>query len=303
MSSTKITAEWVVARLNYNEPWLHFLTKCVKPLVDSMTHTGIIERYYWERSYEGGAHIRLYFRCNTEFKHTLVIPSLVEHFEAFFATKPSVRNIEKYDFVPNNTVQLIDYEPDAEMWGGVVGLPIAERHFQSSSEVILDFMTRKGDKWSSDDVLATAIQMHLGFAESADMDIEESIRFFEYCLLYHSTEDFRLQYLEEFFDNQREPFINFHTELWDALQTKGEFKEDIYNQWIEQCFYSTADLVSTFRLRALKVEAKFSALWTLYARLLRMTNNRLGIQGRDESLIFYLMMRSLEKIGIENMKI
>ena len=231
------------------------------------------------------------------------LPSLVEHFEAFFATKPSFRNIEKYDFVPNNTVQLIDYEPDADMWGGLVGLPIAERHFQSSSEVILDFMNRKGDNWSSDDVLATAIQMHLGFAESADMDIEESIRFFEYCLLYHSTEDFRLQYLEEFFDNQREPFINFHTELWDALQTKGEFKEDIYNQWIEQCFYSTADLVRTFRLRALKVEAKFSALWTLYARLLRMTNNRLGIQGRDESLIFYLMMRSLEKIGIENMKI
>lgn len=302
MSSTKITTEWVVARLNYNEPWLHFLTKCVKPLVDSMTQTGIIERYYWERSYEGGAHIRLYFRCHTEFKHTLVIPNVIEHFEAYFDTKPSTVDFKKGNSVHNNTIEIVDYEPDAKMWGGPIGLPIAERHFQSSSEVILDFMARKGDKWSSDDVLSTVMEMHLGFVEAADMDVEEAIRFFEYCLLYHSTEDFHLQYLEEFFESQREPFINFHSQLWESLQNKCEFQEDIYNQWIEQCFYSTADLVGTFRRRALKVEAKFSSLWTIYARLLRMTNNRMGIYGRDESLIFYLMMRSLEKIDTQKMK-
>lgn len=303
MFTTKTTTEWVVARLYYNEPWLHFLTKCLKPFVDSLTQTGIIERYYWERSYVGGAHISLYFRSTTEFKNQLIIPNLVEHFEAFFSNKPSVRRLERPEFLPNNSVQIQDLQPDFDSWGGTVGLPIAERHFQTSSDVVLDFMIQKRDKWSSDDVLSTAFQMHLGFADAAGMDVEEAVRFFEYCLLYHSTEEFRLQYFEDFFETQREPLLDFHAKLWENLKSKTDFKEDIYNQWIEQCFYTSADLVRTFRLRVLKVEAKFSTLWTLYARLLQKTNNRLGLHGRDESLIFYLMMRSLEKIGIENMKI
>lgn len=275
----------------------------MKPFVDSLIQGGIIERYYWERSYVGGAHISLYVRCSTELKDTLIIPSIKEHFEAFFSVKPSVRSIELPEFLCNNSVKITDYETDLTLWGGPIGTPIAERHFQSSSEVILDCMANKGNKWSSDDVLATAFQLHLGFADSAGMDIDEAAKFFEYCLLYHSTEEFRLQYFEDFFESQRDPLLDFHAQMWESLKSKTDFKEDIYNQWVEQCFYTSADLVRTFRQRVLKVEAKFSTLWTLYARLLHKTNNRLGLHGRDESLIYYLMMRSLEKIGIENMKI
>ncbi len=303
MSITKTSTEWVVARLNYSEPWLHFLTKCIKPFVDSLTQAGIIERYYWERSNKGGANICLYFRCNSEFKNTLIIPNLREHFETFFALNPSLRHSQKSDFKVNNTLELMEYSIDEHFWGGAVGLPIAERHFQSSSEVILDFMAQKGDNWTMDEILATAMQMHLGFAEAAGMCLEEATRFFEYCLLYHSTQDFGIHFFEDFFEAQSEPLIEFHAQLWESLQTKNAYKEDIYNQWIEQCYYTKADYIRTFRQKVLKVEAKFSVLWTIYARLLQTTNNRLGLHGRDESLVFYLMMRSLEKIGQENLKI
>jgi thiopeptide-type bacteriocin biosynthesis protein len=300
MSITKTSTVWMVARLNYSEPWLSFLTKSVKPFVDSLTRTGIIERYYFERSYEGGAHIRLYFRCNPELRDDLVLPNLKEHFEGYFNLNPSTRRQEKKGLVSNNTLQVADYQPVASEWGGEVGLPIAERHFQSSSEAVLQFMAMKGDAWSPDDVLATAIEMHMGFADSVGMDAEEALRFFEYCLVFHSAEEFRVQYMEEFFQNQKEPLLEFHNKLWTSLKVKEEFVEDPYNLWLEQCYYTAADIRRTFRQRVLKIEAKFSALWTMYAKLLNMTNNRLGLFGRDESLVFYIMMRSLEKIESEN---
>ncbi len=294
---TKTFNTWVVARLNCNEPWLAFFTKCLKPLVDSTTRTGIVERYYWERSNDRGANIQVYFRCtNEEVAETILKPNIKHHFESYFAAKPSFQKAKMPSSDNNRIVQFIEYQPNVADWGGEVGLPIAERHFQSSSDAILDFMDMKKDKWTTDEIMATAIEMHLAFADATDMDTEEATRFFEYCLLHHSTEDFRMQYFEEFFDTQREPLIAFHSLLWESLETKQEFKEDIYNQWRDHCFYTSADIIRTFRQRVLKIEAKFSAIWAMYAKLLHKTNNRLGIMGRDESLIYYLMMRSLEKI-------
>lgn len=299
---TNTTNEWVCARLNYNEPWVEFLIKSVKPFMDTATKTGMVERYFWERSYDEGAHINLYFRCKTDLKDTLLIPNMKEHFEHYITAKPSFRRRDLPHLAKNNIIQFTDFQPNVEQWGGEVGMPIAERHFQSSSNAVLEFMALKGEKWSPDEILATAIEMHLAFAEAADMDTEEATRFFEYCLLYHATEDFRLQYFEEFFESQRRPLLDFHGELWDALQSKIDYKETLFNDWKEQCFYTTADIVRTFRLRVLKIEAKFSAIWTMYAKLLHKTNNRLGLHGRDESLVFYLMMRSLEKIATEKIK-
>ena len=299
---TNTSSQWVCARINYNEPWVEFLTKSLKPYMDTVTSTGMVERYFWERSYEGGAHISLYFRCKTDLKDTLLIPNMTEHFESYISDKPSFRRKDSVHFSKNNTIQFADYQPNIEHWGGEIGMPIAERHFQSSSDTVLEFMALKGEKWSPDEILATAIEMHLAFAESAGMDTEETTRFFEYCLLYHATEDFRLQYFEEFFESQRAPLLDFHSDLWESLQSKTDYKETLFNDWKEQCFYTTADIIRTFRLRVLKIEAKFSAIWTMYAKLLHKTNNRLGLHGRDESLVFYLMMRSLEKIGTENIK-
>jgi thiopeptide-type bacteriocin biosynthesis protein len=299
---TKNSNQWVCSRLNYNEPWVEFLTKSVKPFMETVTRTGMVERYFWERSYEDGAHIKLYFRCKTELKDTLLIPTMRQHFEHYIADKPSFRRKDLPHLAKNNSVQFLDYQPNIEQWGGEVGMPIAERHFQSSSNAVLEFMAMRSEDWSSDTILATAIEMHLAFAESADMDREEATRFFEYCLLYHSTEDFRIQYFEEFFETQQEPLIGFHADLWEGLQTRNEYKELLYNDWKEQCFYTTADIIRTFRLRVLKIEAKFSAIWTMYAKLLHKTNNRLGLHGKDESLVFYLMMRSLEKMDTESLK-
>jgi thiopeptide-type bacteriocin biosynthesis protein len=299
---TNNSNQWVCARLNYNEPWVEFLTKSLKPFMETVTKTRMVERYFWERSYEDGAHIKLYFRCKTELKDTLLIPTMRQHFEQYIADKPSFRRKNLPHLAKNNSVQFFDYQPNIEQWGGEVGMPIAERHFQSSSNAVLEFMAASSEDWSSDTILATAIEMHLAFAESADMDTEEATRFFEYCLLYHATEDFRIQYFEEFFEMQQEPLIGFHADLWEGLQTRSEYKELLYNDWKEQCFYTSADIIRTFRLRVLKIEAKFSAIWTMYAKLLHKTNNRLGLHGKDESLVFYLMMRSLEKMGTENLK-
>jgi thiopeptide-type bacteriocin biosynthesis protein len=300
MEQTKTTTVWKIARINYNEPWQQFLIKSLKPIVDSLSRAGIIDRYFWERDFTKGANIRLYFRCEQGVLDTIVIPHLKEHFEAYFNMNPSTPNAENPDWEPSNTIQFLDYKADLSTWGGEIGMPIIERHFQSSSDTVLEFMQLRGERWTSDDILATAVELHLGFVDALEMDAEEAVRFFEYCLLYQSTDEFRIATMEDFFESQREPLMEFHSNLWEALISQEPFEEEIYNLWLEQCFYTAKDLQQTFRRRQLVLEARFGALWTLYARILRMTNNRLGLIGNDESLVYYLMMRCLEKKCAEN---
>jgi thiopeptide-type bacteriocin biosynthesis protein len=302
MSFTKTSAAWVVARLNYDEPLHQILAKSVKPFVDSLTQTGIIERFYFERCYDRGANIHLYIRCNPDFLQALIVPHLSEYYNLYFQENPSFRRVTQHEDFLKNSMQILEYQPDIQKWGGSVGLPIMERHFQSSSQMILDLMAEKKDMWSPDDMFQTAMLMHIGFIDSLNMDWEEAVLFFEYCLFYHATQDFHVHSFESIFHNQKEALLDFHFKLWERLQEKEEFKEDIYNRWLEQCFYTTADIKRTFRLRVLKIESKFSALWTIYALLLQKTNNRLGLNGRDESLIYYLMMRSLEKVGSQKIR-
>jgi hypothetical protein len=146
MEQTKTTTVWKIARINYNEPWQQFLIKSLKPIVDSLSRAGIIDRYFWERDFTKGANIRLYFRCEQGVLDTIVIPHLKEHFEAYFNMNPSTPNAENPDWEPSNTIQFLDYKADLSTWGGEIGMPIIERHFQSSSDTVLEFMQLRGER-------------------------------------------------------------------------------------------------------------------------------------------------------------
>ena len=289
------TTEWGVARMNYAEPWEHFLVKSLKPFVNSLVQAGIVERYFWQRGYEKGAHIQLTMRAEIQTLNELILPSLNQHFFHYVEDLPSSRAFEDADFEPNDSIQTAVYQPDTEKWGGAFAMPIIERFQQASSDAVLSFMAAKADKWTSVEALATAMELQIGFVDASGMQLEEAIQFFDYCLMRHIKQPFSLQLFEYIFKKQEKPLVAFTSKLWTYLKKGTLFKEKYYNHYLENAYYTSEDLKLTFRNRSLEVEPKFSSMWALFAKLMSETNLRLGLRGRHELLLYYAILRSLEK--------
>jgi Lantibiotic biosynthesis dehydratase C-term len=293
---TTSPTEWVVARLNYAEPLDVFLVKSVKPFVNSIVNAGIVDRYFWQRGKKGGAHIILAMRGNEQTLNELVLPNLGEHFLRYVEDKPSRRAIDRADLEPNNSIQTEQYKPDTEGVGGEVGQPIFERFEQASSDAVLTFLSVKHDNWTSIEVATIAIQLQLGFIDSASMDTADAAQFCEFYLAHYADEPFSPQLFEYIFKRHESNLNEFHAKIWKSLKTGDLFEEKYYNRWLEQCYFATEDIRLTFRSRSLDTEPRFSAIWQIYAQFIKSTNRRLGLTGRHESLVFYVMMRALEQL-------
>ena len=296
LQSSTAPTEWVVARLNYAEPLEVFLVKSVKPYVNSIVQAGIVDRYFWQREKTGGAHIIVAMRGNAQTLNELVLPNLGEHFLRYVEDRPSRRAIDRIEFEPNNSIQTQEYRPNTEKVGGDIGQPIFERFEQASSDAVLTFLAVKHDNWTSIETAAIAIQMQLGFLDSAGLDTADAAQFCEFYLAHYADERFSPQLFEYIFKRHEAGLFSFHKKTWLSLKTGDLFEEKYYNRWLEQCYLATEDIRLTFRTRSLQTEPRFSAIWEIYAEFVKTTNKRLGLTGRHESLVFYVMMRALEQL-------
>jgi hypothetical protein len=296
LQSSTAPTEWVVARLNYAEPLEVFLVKSVKPYVNSIVQAGIVDRYFWQRGKTGGAHVIVAMRGNAQTINELVLPNLAEHFLRYVEDRPSRRAIDRVEFEPNNSIQTQEYQPNTEGVGGDIGQPIFERFEQASSDAVLTFLAVKHDNWTSIETAAIAIQMQLGFLDSAGLDTADAAQFCEFYLAHYADERFSPQLFEYIFKRHEAGLFAFHKKTWSSLKTGDLFEEKYFNRWLEQCYLATEDIRLTFRTRSLQTEPRFSAIWEIYAEFVKATNKRLGLSGRHESLVFYVMMRALEQL-------
>jgi len=328
---------WLAAHLYYNEPWEGFLTKCVEPYIASVLSAGVVEQYFFIRYWDRGPHIRLRFKGESSIIEQLFRPNLLEHFENYFEDKPSKRTNPNYPlnfpdefkWLPNNSVQFFNYEPEYERYGGTVGTQIAEEHFQISSVATLNNIKEKGFKWTYDDALGAAIKLHLSFVYTMGFDLKSAVSFFRMIFYnwlprsfrfyskglskkdYHKLSRETINSFSRAYDLQKETLIPFHQALWEGLETKSEFEEENLNSWITKIFlikekFDTAlknNQIRTgemsFQLppevaKSLDKGQKF--LWNIYADFIHMTNNRLGILNKDEGYLGYLIMKSLKAI-------
>ncbi len=325
---------WLAAHLYYNEPWEEFLTKAVEPYITSVMRAGVAEQYFFIRYWDRGPHIRLRFKADEAVIEQLFRPNLLEHFENYFEDKPSKRTDPNYpinfpdDFkwLPNNSVQFFNYEPEVDRYGGPIGVKIAEEHFQISSDITLNYIKGKGLKWTYDDALGVAVKLHLSFVFVMGLDLNEAVSFFR-MIFYNwlprsfrfyskglSKEDYRkLSYetIDSFsrsYEMQKAALIPFHQSLWNGLEAGSDFEEDNMNVWIakNKIIKNKLDQAaslnqllprdSTFQLPAKVAQTlnpQQELYWNLFADFVHMTNNRLGILNKDEGYLGFLIMQSL----------
>ena len=335
---TKITtSQWLSVYLYYSEPWETFLVDAVDPYIKMVMHTGIAQQYFFIRYWDRGPHIRLRFKANPEVIRNMLRPNIEEHFYNYFESKPSQRTEPSYPelidenlkWLPNNSLQFVDYVPEVDRYGGSIPVQIAEMQFQESSEVVLHYLKTMVEDWTYEDALGIAIKLHLSFAHAMGMNVFEAQQFFQFVYYnwlprsfrfyrYKLTQTEYIQQVEETttafakaFDLQKEMLLPYHQALWEALQSGEEMEEDTLNTWIKTNEYIKLQLDAAQIKKQLfkRPEAEQYSIanqsvfdpskklrWSIYGDYFHMTNNRLGIQNKDEGYLAYLMMECIKQM-------
>ncbi len=333
MSGSK---QWLSAYLFYSEPWEKFLIEAVHPFVENIFKEGLSEQFFFIRYWERGPHIRLRFKGQPDLLENVLRPKLKSYFRDYFNRYPTVRkdpdwvkNLpEGQKWFPNNSIQLIAYEPEIIRYGGSVGLLIAEKQFEISSRCVLAVI-RESSAWDYERALGAAIQMHLSFAHSMGMTLQETVRFYSYisegwllnAVGHENSQSFKeldkkkeivLNAFIESFDKQKAKLASFHKTLWNALDNRCEFEQEWLNTWHKGISQIAAELRRAQLNQQLILEkSKLSnpsnidpkdiiAFSQILESYVHMTNNRLGIMNHDEAYLGFLITQSLLSLGTNN---
>ena len=319
----RTTTKWLAASLHYGEPWNELLIKAVKPYTDVVLQTGVAERFYFLRSWENGPNIKLWFKGNPFILAKMLKPNLDEHFQHYFESRPSFINPpvyprdcpEDYKWYPNNSVQYSSSDPSFDHSGGMVELAIVEKQYEISSNLILNTIKEKASHWTYNEMVSSAIKMHLGFAYAMGMDLEEAFHFFSFLSdqwfesNYKKQPDSRSKTQHSFakiFALQRKHTIPYHAAIWELVKRYEHMEDKFFVQWIKVNANTCFEL--NFALDEQKLSAKRSIFnatqdtprgWGYYASLVRLTNNRIGIFNKNEGYLFYTMCESL-KVALQS---
>ena len=103
--------------------------------------------------------------------------------------------------------------------------------------------------------------------------------------------------------------------LWEALEYDRNIGHEPYETWILrnvnvnvelgllQDVGKLADKNGGYALSTDQLAADKIALWQLYAEFIHCTNNRLGIRGKDEGYLYFLLKNSLHSVAMDKKKI
>lgn len=329
--SVNQTSKWLTVCLYYNEPWEEFLLKAVKPYVDVVMQAGIADYYYFQRCWERGPHIRLWFKGNAEVLSNILKPNLEEHFLQYFEARPSFRQDPSYPdkfpvnakWFPNDSIQYVENLPRDYDFGGAVVYFIAQKQFNSSSNIVLESIKNKGNHWTYDDAVSTAMKLHLSFAFATGMDLAEMQFFFEKMWeSWHPDSSMNaiqlnrptvskaklLPSFEQAYGLQARDLSAFANALWEALENNRNLGQEHYEDWIHRNINVNIELGLVqeagkigeknggFMLMVKDLAADKQPLWKLYAEFVHQSNNRVGIRGKDEGYLFFVLKNSLKTV-------
>ena len=211
------------------------------------------------------------------------IESLNTYFNNFFSNFPSERPTTNENDFPNNSIQFIDYQQETNRYGGEKGILIAEDFFHYSSKTVLNFINTEIEY---EEALLVGFVMNLYLAKS---DFENNMttlfrtifnQWLNFNLQYLSiSKDEMLQQFETIYEQQSEMLIEITQNI---LSTESEIEG--FEHWQKYCDETCDKLRNTELTKSIP---------EILASYIHLNNNRLGISNFDESLMAYLILRSL----------
>ncbi|HHM20599.1 MAG TPA: hypothetical protein ENJ20_01130 [Bacteroidetes bacterium] len=314
-------AQWLAVNLYYGEPWEGFLIKAVKPYIDVVLTTGVANRFYFERSWEKGPHIRLWFKGNAFILAKMLRPNLDEHFLQYFESRPSYVKKPLYTdnfpddlkWRPNNSIHYPSANPGDTLFGGQAEANLFEKQYQASSLLVLDSIKEKASAWTYNEMISTAIKIHLGFVYAIGFSLEEAASYFDYITekwfanSYPNSPSGRDKVLQSFTtisNLQRKDTVPYHSALWQIFKNYEGINDPLFVDWINTNADISLQLNLALAHNKLRPKRKSQQqgntevppAWDYYETLIKLTNNRLGIFNKNEGFLFFTMAQSLQSI-------
>jgi thiopeptide-type bacteriocin biosynthesis protein len=288
-----MSATWLSAHLFWTGPLDELLRGCVAPVVAYASRQRLVTRFFFIRYAEGGPHIRLRLSiasAEAQQELTAYLLAQVADFQSSMPPKLAEAAPVRVSFLP--------YEPETARYGGPAGLPLAEAFFEASSRAVLRWL---GIPEVVPDAsrLLTAVLLHTLFVGAClppALTTEWLGRYTDDWLphdpqagLPQPAEQAAWRALfAEHYQRQRAALCELVQPYWPATAPA----QPLLPRWLAS-FRVAACHASKSYQRAVPDPARRQAI---YASLLHMTNNRLGVPNHDEAFVAYLLGAAIQDL-------
>jgi len=315
---------WLSFHIFYWDYPVPLLTESIYPVIKELKRQNKILGFFFIRYNENGPHIRLRVKV-TELEKEYVSKFIVDNISQYLQSKPSKTNLKLVpsDYLPNNSIQLINYIPEYQRYGGEEGIKIAEYLFESSSEAVLQLLETQ-PAISYDGLIGYAVKMHIIFGYGLGLQKKQMQSFFNrnFDHTFFFIDRWKSQkpevdvsksaYQDKFskiFGSKADILVPFIANFLIALSRKMPLDDAALGKWLYDVKAVKKMLVNADSRGELIFPAKFEGrskpmykrFIYLYNSYLHMTNNRIGINTVDEPYLSFLIFKSMEAIN-ENKK-
>lgn len=297
---------WVSAHLYYANPINEFLRQFINTVIKKYRKKHLVEKYFFIRYNEKGPHIRLRFLV--ESKYVLYVKEdLKKSFDDYVRINPAENIVDGHLIysgpIIENEILFVDYEPEFDRYGQQQGILIAEDHFQFCSSIILQLI-KKEKKFSYEKSLGYAIRFHLGILYAIGIRSCDEIQIFlnqvfvswltnYYRVDLSTKKDLIFKQYKDALEEQKNNLFEIIQHTWDNLLAENPFIESWFSKWISEnvIIYNRYSKLrdSGYELTVNGVN-KEQEIGYIYNSLMHMTNNRLGIQNKDESYLMFILL-------------
>lgn len=281
----------------------------VGPVERELHERNLIAQYFFIRYGEGGPHLRLRFRGT---RHNLMGPVrgyLNQSIEDFFAKRQiplqgpldmgpdGMEDTQWQPHQPHHEMRPIPsyeydrYEPEVERYGGSEGMLVTEAHFQFSSTMVSQILTREkmgdGPRQNAALLLMEATTRAFGLSEREQLDA-----FGRQCIQWLQTPFLHKEHLKRF-SSDYEQYRHALYRLMPVGQThRPEHRSRaIWTPCLEAWNGHLAELVELLRELDRRTVLTTSLLQLMHLYI-HMLCNRLGILVREEACLAYFLYRS-----------
>lgn len=279
---------WLSIHLYYDGSLDFFLINGIRPFIRKYDHQ--IESWFFIRYMEKGQHIRLrilpkaenYIELESKLKTTIN-----QYFNDFFNNYPSAAKQYNQAVYPNNSIQWIDYTPEIERYGGLQGISIAEKYFCQSSNFIINAIEEESD-----------YEQHLLMALIMNLYLVSTYSKTETTAVFQAVYENWISYNRQHLNLSKHQIINkfntiFHQQETLIREIVALVMSEENNEDAEIEGFDVAKSDSLFINTILKKAILNKVIPSILQSYIHLNNNRLGISNFDESLIAFLILKSI----------
>jgi thiopeptide-type bacteriocin biosynthesis protein len=300
-------AHWVSAYIFHSLPFEKIIAEWLSPFLEYVTADHKITHYFFIRYWERGAHLRVRLLLPDVGKRSVVENHLLDSVQNYFKLAGGKEHQHRVEFAT--------YQPEWDRYGGRLLMPVAEQHFVDSSKVVAELIRENYEHWDYALAMGIAIQMQVLFAQALFTELPQSAGFFQFyfqhwlpCSLKGRADgNFSkdsiaktIQHFENSFQQQKEQIAGIVATL-----RRNDLSENWQSSWYCCCQRLKGAIDQEVKPGAgfgsprfqisdeLPLDRFTQGGWSILESLVHMTNNRLGIDLRDEAFLAYLLAKSL----------